>query len=58
MESNGQSIAENTSNQNKIYFLLSDCLTEDKILRDEIHHAKLVRNKYHKIMILLIINTI
>lgn len=28
--------------KNEIYFLLSDCITEDKTLRDEIHRAKLV----------------
>ncbi|XP_070161115.1 zinc finger protein 277 [Polyergus mexicanus] len=27
--------------KNEHYFLLSDCLSEDKILRSEIHHAKL-----------------
>lgn len=30
------------SSKNEHYFLLSDCLSEDKILRDEIHQAKLV----------------
>jgi len=28
--------------KNEHYFLLSDCLSEDKTLRDEIHRAKLV----------------
>ncbi|CAK9825364.1 Zinc finger protein 277 [Anthophora retusa] len=27
--------------KNETYFLLSDCISEDKILRDEIHHARL-----------------
>lgn len=28
--------------KNESYFLLSDCILEDKTLRDEIHRAKLV----------------
>lgn len=28
--------------ENERYFLLSDCIFEDKTLRDEIHRAKLV----------------
>ncbi|XP_011496538.1 PREDICTED: zinc finger protein 277 [Ceratosolen solmsi marchali] len=40
MDSNSQSNKDNKSNQ-KLYFLLSDCLTEDKTLRDEIQRAKL-----------------
>lgn len=28
--------------KNEVYFLLSDCISEDKTLRNEIHTAKLV----------------
>ena len=28
--------------KNEKYYLLSDCISEDKTLRDEIHQAKLV----------------
>lgn len=33
--------------KNERYFLLSDCISEDKILRDEIHQAKLVLMIYN-----------
>lgn len=32
--------------KNEIYYLLSDCIAEDKTLRDEIQSAKLVNFVY------------
>lgn len=43
MNKKDSTLEDKKSNQSDFYFLLSDCLMEDKTLRYELQRAKLVR---------------